>query len=298
MPIQYAGGTNYNMATVCDTKADLCTAIDTALNTTGWITTTTTSSTDHIYQCATTPQTNQIKVRVWEGTNCVRIRMMNTAETISQIDSCYLYVATNTTYRIIANQYQFESFVPGSISSRNFVIASAMYIPPHLETMGLTTCSIILGDGHSDTDTTNLTGGFRRSMTARGFLNATGAQGWTLLNSTAVEYNNLTDNITSYSGMPSLATIQSACLDSISGFRWHDDSALIVEPLVAWGAPNILSESKIRGQLWDAFIATESYPADITTVVDSHTFYNLTDNNDGTSTLPSSMRGSLFVVVP
>ena len=89
---------------------------------------------------------------------------------------------------------------------------------------------------------------------------------------------------------------QSAATHYTSGWRWHDDSAFIIEPLVGWGAPTVDSEHKIRGQIWDAFIATESYPADITTSLDGHTYYNVTDNNDGTDTLPASMRGSLFLV--
>jgi len=297
--IQYAPGTKINNLTTISDKASLISAIDSALTGAGWTITTTTSSTDKIYQSGLTAQSNQIKVRVWDGGGtCVRLRMMNVAQTIAQSDSCYLLPATSTVYRVIANAYQFAVFVPGSISSRNFVFASALYIPPHLVTMGLATAAFIMGDGGSDTDSSNSRGSFRTTLTSRGFTSASPAQSWTILNSTTVECNDLSADINPHPGLPAFACIQSTATDYTSGFRWHDDSALVVEPLVVWGTPTIDSEAKLRGQLWDAFIATESYPADITTVLDSHNYYNLTSSNDGSATLPATMRGSLFVVVP
>lgn len=299
MAIQYASGsTKVNTLTTVNSISDLCAMIHTALVTgCGWTATTTSSSTDHIYQSQTTPQGNRIKVRIWDGGgNCVRLRMMNNAETIAQANSCYLYPPTSTAYRIIANQFQFAMFVPGSIATRQFVIASAMYIPPFLVTMGLTTCAFIQGDGGSDTDTSNSRGSFRTSLTSRGFTSAAPSQGWTLLNSTAVEYNALTADGSAHPGLPAFMVPQSASMDSVSGYRWHDDSAFIEEPLMGWGQPTVDDEFKIRGQLWDAFIATESYPGDITTTLDSNTWYSITDNNDGEITQPSGMRGTLFLV--
>ena len=299
MSLQYATGSKINTTTVVNSKADLCALIDSGLTGAGWTVTTTTSATDHIYQSGITPQSNQIKVRVWDGGgNCVRIKMMNNAQTLSQTDSCYLYVTTSTNYTVIANQFQFVIFVPGSVSSRNFCIGSAFFIPPNMVTAGLTTAAFIHGNGTSDTDATNLTGSFRTSLTARGFLNAAPGNGWTILNATAVEYSGLSADSSQHVGLPALAVLQSAAIDAISGYRWGDDSALIMEPLIAWGTPTLDNEAKLRGQLWDAFIATESFPADITTSVDSHTFYNVTESNDGHLALPASMRGSLFVLVP
>jgi hypothetical protein len=299
MAIEYASGTKINSTTVVNDKTSLCGAIDSALTGAGWTVANHTSSTDNTYQSVLTPQNNQIRVRVWDsGGNCVRLRMSNVAQTITQANSCFLYVTTSTTYTIIANQYQFLILVPGSLSSRNFAIASALYIPPNLVAMGLTTCALLLGNGNSDVDASNLTGSWRSSLTSRGFTNANPSQGWTLLNATPVEYDGLTYDTYPHPGLPAIATLQSAATDFVSGYRWHDDSALIMDPLVCWGAPTMDSEGKLRGQLWDAFVATESYPGDITTIVDSHNYYNVTSNNDGHLAIPSSMRGSIFVVVP
>jgi hypothetical protein len=160
----------------------------------------------------------------------------------------------------------------------------------------LTTAAFILGDGGSDTDTTNMTGSFRTTLNSRGISGYAPSQGWTLLNSTAVNYNGLSADSSAHPGLPALVTFQSSAMHSVSGYRWHDDSALIVEPLIAWGAPTVDSEARLRGQLWDAIVVTESYPADSTSLIDSHTFYSITNNNDGNATLPASMRGTLFVV--
>jgi hypothetical protein len=296
MAIKYASSRSYTATTIND-KPSLMAAINSALVGAGWTVIVNTSSTDKIYQCVLTPQNNQICVRVWDGGgNCLRLRMMNTVMTISQTDSCYLFPAVSTVYGIIANPYQFAIFVPGSVSSRNFCIASALYIPSFLISMGLTTCAFIMGDSGSDTDTSSTRGSFRTSLNSRGLVGYSPSQGWTLLNNTAVEYSNLSADSSIHPGLPAFVSFQSTAIQSISGYRWHDNSALITEPLIAWGAPNIDDEAKIRGQLWDSFIATESYPADITTTVDGHTYYNLTNSNDGNATLPASMRGSLFMV--
>lgn len=298
MPIQYASGPKINNSTVCNNKSDLCAAINTALTAAGWTVSTYTSATDQIYLSGLTIQGNQIKVRIWDaGGNCVNFRMMNTAQSISQANACYLYVATSTMYTVIADQFQFCAFVPGSVSSRNFVLASAIYIPPNLTLIGLTTAAFILGNGNSDTDASNMTGSFRTALTARGFPSASPSQGWTILNATTVEYNGLTADSSVHPGLPAMAVLQSAAIDSISGYRWHDNSGLIMEPLIGWGTPTIDSEMKLRGQLWDCFISTESYPADMSTLVDGHTYYNVTQSNNGNVSIPASMRGSIFLAV-
>jgi hypothetical protein len=299
MAIQYAGGTLVNTLTTVVDKASLFAAIDSAITGAGWSITTTNSSVDKIYQSALTPQSNQIKVRVFDpggSTQSICLRMMNTTQTLSQSVGCFLYPSSSANYRIIADKYQFVIFVPGSVSSRNFCMASAVYLPPNLVTFGVTTAAFIMGDGQSDTDTSNTVGSFRTSLNARGLVGYAPSQGWSIINSTAVEYNAIAADSSTHPGLPSLVCFQSTATHVITGYRWVDDSALIVEPLIAWGAPTIDNEGKLTGQLWDSFIATESYPADTTSLVDSHTYYSLTNNNNGNVTLPASMRGTLFHV--
>ena len=299
MSIEYATGmTPVNNFSVINDKPSLMTLLDSTLTGAGWTITTTTSSTDKIYQSVVTPQSNQIKVRVWDdggSTTCLRIRMMNVSQSIQQADSCYLRPAASTGFRCIADQYQFCFFVPGSLSSCNFVLGSALYLPPNLVAMSLTTAAFIMGDGGSDSDTSNSRGTFRTIMTGRA---AATCQYWSILNATTVEVSNSGEDSFVHPGVISMMIPQSAYPNAIGGYRWHDDSSFIVEPLVAWGAPTIDSDSKVRGQMWDSFVATDSYPADITTIVDSHNYYNLTNNNDGSVTFPGSMIGSLFMVIP
>ena len=298
MAIQYSTGVSpiNTLATIND-KASLMTAIDSALTGAGWTITTTTSSTNKIYQSVLTPQSNQIKIHVWDaGGSCIKFQMMNVAQTLTQSDGCYLAPATSTAYRLIVDQYQFCIFVPGSISSRNFVMGSALYLPPNLTQMGLTTSAFIMGDGGSDTDTTNSRGTFRTSLTGRG--TGTPCNYWSILNSSTVEVTNASYDTSAHQGLISMAVLQSANMSAITGYRWHDNSSFLVEPLVAWGYPTIDDEAKVRGQLWDSFVATDSYPPDTTTTVDSHNFYNITNNNNGSVAVPGSMRGSVFLVTP
>ena len=265
----------------------------------GWNVTATVSSVNHTYQSQVTPQGNQIQVQVYDdGSNCVAFKLSNNALTLTQSSNCYIYPASSTQFRIIGNQFQFALFVPGSVSTRNFVMVSALYLPPFLVTFGLTTSAIIIGDGGSDTDTSNTRGSWRTSLTSRGFVGASPAQGFTIVNGTTVEYNNLTADADPHPGLPSFMISQSASLDSVSGYRWHDGSAFIMEPLVGWGITTIDSENMIRGQLWDALLTTQEYTGDSTTTVtlDSNTWYCVTNSNNGNITLPSSMRGSLFLI--
>jgi hypothetical protein len=299
MAIQYAGGTIVNTLTTVTSKATLFAAIDSALTGAGWTITTVNSSVDKIYQCAATPQSNQIKVRVFDpggGTTSICLRMLNVGQTLSQSVGCFLFPSTSANYRIIADQYQFLIFVPGSVSSRNFCMASAIYLPPNMVTYGVTTAAFIMGDGQSDTDTSNTVGSFRTSLNSRGLVGYAPSQGWSILNSTAVEYNAVAADGSAHTGFPSLVCFQSTAMEAITGYRWVDNSALIVEPMICWGTPGYNNEGKLVGQLWDSFIATESYPADATALVDSHTYYSITSNNGGNTTLPESMRGTLFVV--
>lgn len=300
MSIQYAGGTNANAVFTGDTKTNLITGITTNMFTAGWTVVSGYGTNDVKMQSVATPQGNQIRVRVWDGGGtCVRVQLRNTTETINQSDSCYLLPATAKSFRIIANKYQFCVNSPTSTNSRDSLLCSAMFIPSHLVAVGLTTSAFIIGDGGSDSDASNSRGSLRRSLNGRGFAGASPCQGFTLLGSVGVEYNNMAaDPAQTYFGLPAFVTPQAAILHGITGFRWHDDSAMLVEPLFGWGSPTIDSEHKIRGIVWDAAVATESYPMDIATTFDSHNWINITANNGGYLSTPSSMKGSLFLVTP
>ena len=76
-----------------------------------------------------------------------------------------------------------------------------------------------------------------------------------------------------------------------TGMHWHDGSALILEPLIAWPTSSTGGEPLIRGQLWDAALIHDTFAGDTTTTFDSHNWIAITDTD-------SSDRATLFVVAP
>lgn len=304
MAIQYAGGTNVNSTIAADTKAALITGIETGLVAAGWTVISGSSTTDVKFECVATSVGNQIRVRVWDGgSTCVRIAMTNTTETITQSDSVYLFPDTGKIFRIIANQYQFCLIAPGSLSNREFAMCSAIYIPTHLVTAGVTTAAFLTGNGISDADAGTTRGGFRRSLTMRGLVGIASCTTYTIVDGVEVEYTGNADT-SARPGLLQIGGIRGSQTHQIGCYRWHDDSALMTEPLIAWGV-NVDSEAKFKGQLWDAIISTEAYPMDQSTTFDSHNWYSITDSNNGyiatvgdSLTADTSMRGTLFLVVP
>jgi len=304
MAIQYAGGTNVNSTIAADTKALLITGIQTGLTTAGWTVISGGGTTDVKLQSVATADGNQIRVRVWDsGSNCVNIRMTNVAETVGQNGQVYLLPATSKTFRIIANRYQFCLLVPGSLDNRDFALCSAIYIPAHLVSAGVTTAAFITGSGVSDSDAGSTRGGLRKTFTLRGYAGAESCTFYSILNLVELEYVGSADTA-SRPGLLQLAAMRGSQIHNIGCFRWHDDSALMTEPLVAWGT-TADAEAKLKGQLWDAILSSEAYPMDQTTTFDSHNWYSVTDSNNGympavgdTLTADVSARGTLFLVVP
>ena len=100
------------------------------------------------------------------------------------------------------------------------------------------------------------------------------------------------DNI----GLQNLITLWQATRiqrNALTWYRWHDDAALITEPLIAFGELSSGFEGKIRGQLWDSFITTEQYAIDATvSSLDGHNWMNIMNNQGGTNDIA---HGSLFV---
>jgi hypothetical protein len=88
---------------------------------------------------------------------------------------------------------------------------------------------------------------------------------------------------------------QRGTVASQTGIHWHDASALMTEPLLAF--PNVTqatvspTESFIRGQLWDAVIIVDTFNGDTVTTFDGHNWISITDND-------TTDRATLFVVAP
>ena len=294
MALQYATGTHVHASVAADNKSTLIGNIQTQLTTAGWSVISGGGTSDVKMACAATPQGNQIRVRVWDASgNCVRIRVMNVAETIVMSDSGYLLPATSKTFVINANRHQFAIWSVGSDATRDFVMVSAMYIPTHLT--GITTLAFLMSQGTTDTDT-GTNGGFRVSTSLRD--RTTGFMGnfFGLVNSTVMEHVG-DATTTAKQGVPGLVLPRpsdntTTPLQTV----WHDGSVFILEPLMGWGLSDIDDPFRVYGQIWDASLITDAFTMDhVPTAFNGKNWINLTSNNTGSQ---YAARGSLFLTTP
>lgn len=294
MAIQYATGTTVHTSVAADNKATLISNIQTQLTTAGWSVVSGGGTTNLKMACAATPQSNQIRVRIFDdGANCVRIRVMNVAETIVMADSGYLLPAASKTFLINANRHQFAIWSSGSIAARDFVMVSAMYIPNHLTS--ITTLAFLISQSNSDTDVGSR-GGFRVGTSLRHPSTGFNGNFFGLVNSTVMEHVG-DGSTTARQGIPSLVSPRpSDTTSSPQQTVWHDGSVFIIEPLIGWGLADITDPFRVYGQIWNASLITDAFTMDtVPTAFNGRNWINLTSNNTGTT---YSSRGSLFLTTP
>jgi len=197
-------------------------------------------------------------------------------------------------FRVIANPYQFFVFTSSSQSTgREFMCGGVPYIPTFLQ--GVITEAIWChSTAQTDSDTT-IRPTFRTHLTTQSATFSGHGNLWNTVDANQYE-NPGQDNGTANSGYQQLLVHQAAKLNTISSYRWHDDSLLVYEPLISWGLTAASDEGKLRGQLWDAAIVSLGFAADTTTTFDSADWWNVTSANNGTASTHGI--GSLFLVVP
>ena len=300
MSIQYAGGTNVNTTfsnSSSPTRREIVDGIVAALTTAGWTTISGSGTGDVVQESATTPQGLVMRVRIDDpgSGNCARIRVQNQSGSYAQTYGIRLLPEAGKKWRVIANRYQCFVMVPGSTSARSFAAFGTLHIPNTLEGV-ITECIWAWGISNGDTDTATRPG-LRTSMSSHANFNT--PEMCFILNGSGWEVGNGT-NVTSTSmGLPTLLFTQHshfALANVPYAYRWHDDSSIFVEALMAFGGQSVVDEAKIRGQLWDAIISTDVYNAGTVIQFDSKNFYTITHNNLGSSTF--APRGTLCVVVP
>jgi hypothetical protein len=79
------------------------------------------------------------------------------------------------------------------------------------------------------------------------------------------------------------------------GWRWHNDDPMTADPLLICGLTGYADEAKIRGQLWDAMVITDSIGADITFAANSQNWWNITNAQPGST---QNARGAFCLLVP
>ena len=287
--IQYPGGVIVNATFTGTTKQDIVSNLQTHLTAAGWTVVSGGGTTDVLMQSASTPTAaNSIRVRLRSTnlTNCACLNMRNNAgDRVSQ--DYFLLPGAAKTYRVIANKYQFFCFTPGTSAAREFVCMGTLHTPSFLHGVINGELGWIQGNCSND-------GGTSIIRTFRGSLN-TCDNSWntTLCNGSMYNHDGgggalLMDQ--------RLITPQSAYYQQPTiGYRWHDDSLLISDPLLAFGMSGSTDEAKIRGQLWGAMVLSAPFAADtILTAIDSHDWMAITNSNSGDT---QHGRGTLFVAI-
>jgi hypothetical protein len=299
----YTGGSISPTTFLGDTKQDLASGIETALNNAGWITVSGHASSSIVCQSSCTPASQNLRMQVkitTANSNTVCVSLQNVAG--SHVGSngsgsaVLLLPAAGKGFVIYANKYQAFVTVPGSVQTRDFGAWGVPYIPTWLQGV-IWESAWLAGNAISDTDTsTRLT--LRNSLTNawwNGSQNSPNNQ--TLCNGNLADYGNQGGSGGGSSfGYLSLIAPQTAAWGSSFNpgeALWHDLSAVMGDALISWGLTFYGDMGLIRGQLWNSFISSDAYPCGLPiTSLDSHNWIAITHNNTGTA---GTMKGTLFV---
>jgi hypothetical protein len=298
----YTGGSNVNTTFVTSTIQNVIDNCETQLLNAGWITISGHSTSNLLMQSSMSPSAQNLRMRIRiksNSGNCATFSIENAFGTkvgnSSTSSGSYALPGSSKTWRIIANKYQAFLFVPTSVTAREFVCWGVPYVPSFLNST-IYECAWMLGNSNTDTDSSNPgRGSFRTVLGVRdNSSNVCNCQ--MLYNGNLWE---VTNNNTNGTGLISLIGLYNGINvnnASATYYRWADNSAFLTDPLIAWGATSLTDEAQARGQLWDAFLASEAYTVDTTlSSIDSHNWWNITSNSTATA---STFRGSLFVVAP
>jgi len=295
----YHGGANVNTTFVSSSKQNVIDGIQTALTSAGWITISGGGTTNLLMQSSMSPASQNLRTRVRvkdNGNTCAVVSIENVsgskAGSNSSVLGGQLLPGTTKTWRVIANKYQAFVFVPSGANAREYVGFGVPYIPTFLQGT-IYEAAWMQGNAASDSDTA-IRGSFRSGLNS--WWNTNGSGNYQCLVNNSIFDSGNDGN--SYAGTLGLQAMGSSNNQTTTSqyYRWHDGSAFIYDAVLMWGTPTRSDEAKGRGQLWDCFISSESYTVDTTVAsFDSHNWWNLTNNNNGSGTQP---RGSVFIVVP
>jgi hypothetical protein len=286
------------------TKQQIINATESALVQVGWYTISGSGTTNLLMQSSMTPQGLRYRLRVRDnGSNNTSFSIENVAGTrqgTNNTNGTGLLWPNNRTYRIVASKYQFFIFEDNatsvnsnSASFRSTVFCGVPWIPSNL--VGTIYESIWMITNASSDGSSSQRGSLREVLGAR---NNVGGNG----NLTVICNNNIWESQGNSGmngiGMPSLITLWQGTRiqrQLYTWYRWHDDTEFMVDPLIAWGLTAQTDEAKIRGQLWESYIAVGGpYQPNHTFTLDGRTFLPMTINNYGTN---ENARGALMTAI-
>lgn len=294
MAVQYAGGTNVNTTFVntSGTRREIVDGIVAALTSAGWSTVSGGGTGDVKMKTALTPQNNQLVVRLYDpgSGSCARLQLYTPDLGRSQSDNIYLVPTALKVWRVIANQFQFFAFVPGSVAPREFASCSAIFIPTFMSGV-VNSAGFLHGQSKFDSDTSTTVAMFR-TLTSSYLSSSNWQQNVAyIVNGSIWETINLTDG-----GAVGVAQL---CVPfrgnfgaGLGPYRWADLSWSTYDPFIAWGTTGSHDEALMRGQMWDmVVIGEQNLAGDTTYSYDGRNFYNLTFQN-------GSSNHSCWVMVP
>jgi hypothetical protein len=289
LPGGIAAGTLYYVKNILNsTQVTLVTAFNgtTNVNTSGTQSGTQTVTTTCVMKSMTTPWGIAAAVRFQDNNGyCITCSLENVAGT---------YVCPNdgnngqhlfpnagiTTFHIVANGYQAFIAAPVATPSRSYVAFGTPYVPTFLQSL-FTDLSWCQGISNSDGDTATHWC-FRNSVHIENVYTPGNYQSLWNLNQCNLA---AAGNTWTWWGMVTLVAPQTS--GGVAGTFWHDMSAIMYEPLIAWGntvntngAPASAGQL-IRGQLWDSVLICASFPGDTVSNFAGHNWWNLTDNDTG-----------------
>jgi hypothetical protein len=245
---------------------------------------------------ATTPWSVTTRIRFRDngtGSNCVTFSIENSTSSAGGANNTtngqYLLPVAGKTFRVVANKYQAWIFQPAASGNRSFVAFGTPYLPTFLQGV-ITECGWLIGNAYNDS-TAAVYPSFRTGFCHTTSNNQSDANTQTIVNTNVLDIGNSSNLVSTPQIMIGAAQLPRGVPGGQTGMHWHDGSALMLEPLIAWPTSSTGGEPLIRGQLWDSVVIQDTFAGDTTTTFDSHNWIALTDTD-------SSDRATLFLVTP
>jgi hypothetical protein len=307
LPTGLTAGTQYFVKTVLTSGTFTVSASSggTVINTSGTQSGTQTMVSTVRMQSASTPWSVSFRLKLQDnGGVCITFSIENSNSTLAGGNStgptygggCQINPGSGSTvYRIIANKYQGFVFQATASPSRGFVGFGTPYLPTFLQGV-ITECGWMDGNMQNDTDTT-IRPSMRTTMSMNGIASNFMGNFQCFANTTLIDMTGQAGNANYAAGGPVLQTATQASYgfaSSQAGLLWHDSSAWMFEPLIAWGnalafinsgPPAFTTQLLIRGQLWDSVMINNIFTGDTTTTFDAHNWWAITDSNNQLVTL-------------
>lgn len=300
MPAVYSGGTIINATEVAaniSTKNALSDWIKDQLVLAGWSVVSGSSGSWVVQSAATHVGVTGLSCRIVmnnAATNCLRIYFAR-GSGVDQ-SAAPLYLLPNVDYRIVANRYQFFVFSAGAAVPRQYIAGGQLYVPSYY---GAPACAIWAhSSGTTDTDVSARhhfrsrliacnANGIISGLNPNSYQNYNGNP-WSVDNQLAFDATPGGQRLAVVSGAVANPTV-SPQINTMTNYYF------IYEPLMMWGLTGANVQAKIAGQIWDAYVTSQSVAADTLFTFDGHTFIAVTNNN--TPAADTGQGGTLLVAV-